>query len=113
MDASAGLRVDSGSMGEMSKSHLENMFAAMLRVKRIPFRREFRAIRERQFRWDFRILGQKVLVEIQGGIWKRGAHSSGTGLMRDYEKNNLAQHRGWRVYYACNTKQMQWIVEHL
>ena len=34
--------------------------------------------------------------EINGGTFTKGAHSTGTGIRRDYEKNNLAQLAGWR-----------------
>lgn len=41
----------------------------------------------------------KIGIEIQGGIWLRGAsgHSSGTGIKRDMEKNNLAASLGWTI----------------
>ena len=41
---------------------------------------------------------EKILVEVQGGIYTRGAHSRGVGLERDYEKLNLAQLNGFRVF---------------
>jgi hypothetical protein len=39
-----------------------------------------------------------IAVEVQGGIYVRGAHSRGTGLERDYEKYNSAHLMGWTVY---------------
>jgi hypothetical protein len=36
-------------------------------------------------------------VEKNGQIWYKGGHSSGTGLLRDYEKNNLLTLAGYRV----------------
>ena len=50
----------------------------------------------RKFRWDFCWKSARLLVEINGGTFTKGAHSTGTGLRRDYEKNNLAQLAGWR-----------------
>ena len=41
--------------------------------------------------WDFVIMvnGEAVAaVEVNGGIWQTGGHNTGTGLTRDYEKNN-------------------------
>lgn len=42
--------------------------------------------------WDFAILndaGEIVLgVEVNGKIWHKGAHSSGSGLLRDWDKWN-------------------------
>lgn len=41
----------------------------------------------------------KIGIEIQGGIWLRGAsgHSSGTGIKRDMDKSNLAASLGWTI----------------
>lgn len=50
----------------------------------------------RKYRADYCWPLHKVIVERNGAIWKLGGHSSGTGLLRDYEKLNLAQVEGWR-----------------
>ena len=78
-------------------SPLEDEFALQLRIAGIPFEREYRAINGRKYRWDF--LVGSILVEIQGGTWTKGGHSTGKGLHRDYEKNNAAVLAGWRVLY--------------
>lgn len=52
----------------------------------------------RQWRFDLADKENKIAVEIEGGIWTRGAHGRGTGIMRDIEKYNAAQSLGWRVY---------------
>ena len=59
--------------------------------------REYRAIPKRKFRFDFAYPREKLLIEIQGGIWTRGAHGRGSGITRDYEKLNLAMKHGWHV----------------
>ena len=51
----------------------------------------------RKFRFDFAWPEQKVALEIDGGIWSRGAHGRGWGIARDQEKGNLAATLGWRV----------------
>lgn len=53
------------------------------------------------YRWDFGFLEPEppVLIEIQGGIWQRGGHNTGTGLTRDYKKNNAAVLAGFRTLY--------------
>ena len=41
--------------------------------------------------WDFALLvGSEVVaaVEVNGGIWRKGGHNTGSGLLRDYEKAN-------------------------
>lgn len=57
---------------------------------------EFKAIPARRYRWDFAWPGQKLLVEVQGGIWAKGGHSTGKGITRDAEKSNLATLAGYR-----------------
>lgn len=50
----------------------------------------------RKFRVDYLFRDAKVVLEQNGAIWKKGGHSSGTGLLRDYEKSNLLQLAGYR-----------------
>lgn len=38
-----------------------------------------------------------VALEVEGGIWTRGAHGRGSGIKRDMDKYNLAAMLGWRV----------------
>lgn len=40
---------------------------------------------------------ERTALEIQGGIWNRGKHGRGSGILKDYEKLNAAQALGWRV----------------
>src|SRR5690606_19001925 len=41
----------------------------------------------------------KLAIEQEGGIWAKGnsGHSSGTGIQRDMDKNNLLQTSGWKL----------------
>ncbi len=59
---------------------------------------ELSLIPKRKYRFDFVSKEAKVVIEINGQIWTKGGHSSGTGLMRDYEKNNLVQILGYIVF---------------
>ena len=94
----------------MTKSELELELLSYIRMVGLPEPiREYKAIPERRFRFDMAYPKYMLLIEIQGDIWagKRGeqsGHTSGVGLLRDYEKNNLAVANGWRVlYFAGNT----------
>lgn len=60
---------------------------------------EFYFCIERQFRIDYAIPDLKIAIEQEGGIWMKGnsGHSSGTGISRDMEKNNLLVQKGWRL----------------
>ena len=50
---------------------------------------------ERMWRFDYAWVGLKVAVEQDGGIWNKGRHSRGAGILRDNEKLNTAQLMGW------------------
>ena len=82
----------------MSKSTLEAELALQIRALGLPEPvREYPAIKGRKFRFDFAWLEHKLLVEVNGGTYTQGAHSTGQGIRRDYEKSNLATLAGWRV----------------
>ena len=83
----------------MSPSALEQTLAYQIRIAGlITPETEYRAIPERRFRFDFAWPSRKLLVEVQGGIWKKkGGQSTGQGINRDTEKANLATLAGWRV----------------
>jgi very-short-patch-repair endonuclease len=79
-------------------SALEDTFAAQLDAYGLTgYVREYQAIPGRKFRFDFAFIEARLLIEVQGGTFSRGAHSTGTGLNRDYEKHNLAQAHGWKT----------------
>ena len=85
----------------MNKRDLELELLAQIRMVGLPEPvREYRAIPGRRFRFDFAWVEQRLLVEVQGAIFVKGGHSSGVGIMRDHEKNNLAVLNGWRVIYV-------------
>lgn len=82
-------------------SDLERALAFQIRAKGLPKpKTEFLAIPGRKFRFDAAWVPQRLAVEVQGGIWKKGGHSTGTGITRDCEKNNLAVLAGWRVLHV-------------
>ena len=87
----------------MNKSLLESTLLFQIRAVGLPEpAREFKAIPDRRYKWDFCWENERLLIEVQGSIWKgkNGGHSSGTGIMRDHEKNNLAVIEGYRVIYV-------------
>lgn len=59
----------------------------------------------RKFRADYLFRAAKVIVEQNGGIWTKGGHSSGRGILRDYEKANLAQREGFK-YFSYTPQQL-------
>lgn len=63
---------------------------------------EFRFHPTRKWRFDYawptaKYLGRPVAVEIEGGIWTRGRHTTGRGYLADLEKYNEAARLGWFV----------------
>lgn len=66
---------------------------------------EFYFSTERLFRIDYAIPVLpdssciKIAIEVNGGVWSKGnsGHSSGTGILRDYEKANFLQSMGWKL----------------
>ena len=66
--------------------------------------REWTPFRDRAFRFDFAWPNAgpcPVALEVNGGIWSRGAHGSPTGILRDIEKQNLCTLRGIRLLRAA------------
>ena len=59
---------------------------------------EAKIIPGRRYRFDYAHLQSRIAIELNGQIWKKGGHNSGAGLLRDYEKINLAAANGWRVF---------------
>jgi very-short-patch-repair endonuclease len=79
-------------------SELEDTFAFQLDAYGLTgYVREYQAIPGRKFRFDFAFVEARLLIEINGGTYSKGAHSTGIGLHRDYEKGNLAVQHKWRV----------------
>jgi very-short-patch-repair endonuclease len=58
---------------------------------------EFPFALPRKFKADWAVVGERLLVEIEGGVFTRQAHGSITGIKRDMEKYNLAAINGWFV----------------
>jgi Protein of unknown function (DUF559) len=54
---------------------------------------------ERRYRADFAFVDARVMVEIDGGVWRKGggAHSHPLNIIRDMERTNEATVRGWRL----------------
>ena len=63
----------------------------------VDLHHQYKGIPGRRFAFDFAHLPSKVAIEINGGIWVKSGHSSGSGLLADYEKSLLGQWAGWRV----------------
>lgn len=58
---------------------------------------EYRFHPERRWRFDFAFPAKMVAVEVDGGSWIAGRHTSGVGFYNDCEKMSVAAAMGWRV----------------
>lgn len=58
---------------------------------------ELRFAPPRRWRFDLAFPAHKVAVEIDGGTWTGGRHTTGLGFLRDAEKLNEAALLGWLV----------------
>lgn len=78
------------------KSQAEELFAFHLDAHKVLYTREYRFHPERMWRSDFYIHGHMLLIEIEGGVWNRGKHGRGSGIVNDIEKQNAAVLLGFR-----------------
>jgi hypothetical protein len=67
--------------------------------------------RSRRYRLDFAHPSSKTGIEIQGGVYMRGRHVTGSGYERDCRKYNLAYTSGWTIFLLTSTmaKDLFWI----
>lgn len=51
----------------------------------------------RKWRFDYAFPEHKVALEVEGGVWTGGRHTSSRGFLGDMEKYNAAACLGWRL----------------
>jgi hypothetical protein len=73
--------------------------------------RYLKSKRSKRYRLDFAHLQSKVGVEIQGGVYNRGRHVTGSGYERDCKKYNLAYTSEWTIFLLTNSmaKDSAWL----
>lgn len=74
---------------------------------------EYRFAPPRRWRLDWAFVRQRIAIEIEGGVFVRGRHSRGKGMVNDMEKYNRATVLGWRVlrYTPEQVKRGVWIAD--
>lgn len=85
-------------------SYLEEKFLQLWQDNYPDFalEREVQVIPKRRFRLDFAHMTSKIGIEIQGQIWVKGRHNTGSGLLSSYEKHNLHILNGWQVFQLAD-----------
>lgn len=94
-----GLRQDEeGFVYDGKMTELETDFFHQVQRKGLPLP-EFnvRFHHKRQWKFDFAWNNRKIAVEIEGGTWTGGRHTTGDGFRKDCEKYNEAALLGWLV----------------
>jgi very-short-patch-repair endonuclease len=103
-----------------ARTKLEDALAFQMKMAGLPMpEREWRFHPTRKWRFDFAWPGDKLAVEVEGGIWlsakgKKGRHNTGAGIEADMEKYNAAALLGWRVLrvspgHIRSGEALQWI----
>lgn len=59
--------------------------------------REYQFVADRRWRFDLAWPERRLAVELEGGIWIRGAHTRGRGYEKDMAKYNRAAVLGWTL----------------
>lgn len=83
--------------GEKVSNEFEAKLARELKALKINFEQEFRFHPKRKWKADFHLIGKKILIEVEGGIWSGGRHTRGKGYIGDMEKYNSATMMGYQV----------------
>lgn len=80
--------------------------------------REYLFMPGRKYRADFCYPDVRLLIEVEGGVYGTGGHSTGHGITRDIEKGNAAVLEGYRVIrctgeHVTSGVCLQWIEQAL
>lgn len=82
----------------MSASGLEETLLFYLRINDMPTPApEYKFHPRRRWRFDMAWPDEMLAVEIEGGVWSGGRHTTGAGFSADCEKYNEASLLGWRI----------------
>jgi hypothetical protein len=70
----------------------------------VDFQERFsKSKRSKRYRLDFAHPASRTGIEIQGGVYSRGRHVTGSGYERDCKKYNLAYTSGWTIFLLSST----------
>ena len=88
-------KIDASEIGSKSELEFAQLWVSLF--PSVDLVTQVKPVPKRRFALDFAHLPSKTGIEINGGIWSKSGHSSGKGLLRDYEKNLLAATQGWQI----------------
>lgn len=86
-------------IAQLIAGKLEDAFTTQIKQAGLPEpEREVKLSDEYAYRWDFVWAKYRLAVEINGGIWNVGGHSTGKGILRDMTKLRIATLAGFRCF---------------
>lgn len=84
-----------------------DMFTVLCKTElRVDCVKEYRFHPTRKWRFDYAIPSHKIAVEVEGGVWSGGRHTSPQGFLNDIEKYNCAALMGWRLFRVTPDSQL-------
>ncbi len=82
----------------------ETIVEVILNSLNLQYEKEFRFDVKRKFRFDYFIPELSAGIEIEGAVFTKSRHTTGTGYSKDCEKYNLAQINGYKVLRYTTTQ---------
>lgn len=90
-------------MKQKKQSYLEYLMESQMAGADIEeWEAEYCFYPDRKFRFDFAWPSRKIALEVEGGTWSSGRHTTGKGFEGDCEKYNSAVVLGWKVIRATS-----------
>jgi hypothetical protein len=90
-----------GPKRKKADNDAELLFLFQVKATGLPFpicQHRFAQCIGREWRFDFAWPAHKIALEVQGGIWIKGAHADPKAILRNMEKQNYAALLGWRQF---------------
>jgi very-short-patch-repair endonuclease len=82
----------------VAENKYDQLFRAFCAAMKLPLpEAEYRFHPVRKHRLDFAWPDSRLGLEVEGGVWTRGRHGRGSGIVKDMEKANLLAELGWRL----------------
>lgn len=82
-----------------AKPPLRDVFTVICKTDlKVDCVKEFKFHPVRKWRFDYAVPEHKIALEVEGGVWTGGRHTSPIGFLGDIEKYNTATLMGWRVF---------------
>ena len=82
-----------------AKPPLRDVFTVICKTDlKVDCVKEFKFHPVRKWRFDYAVPEHKIALEVEGGVWTGGRHTSPKGFLGDIEKYNTATLMGRRVF---------------